>query len=63
MSEDVGTQEKNVWYTHLSIFYIVIGKISDLKRHLPGFRLVNAKVKKSDNCIGDSNPSLYLFEV
>ena len=33
---------KNVWYTRLSIFHIAIGKISDLKRHLPGFRLVNA---------------------
>ena len=40
----------------VSIF-IAIGKISDFTRHLHGFRLVNAKVKKSDNCIGDSFPS------
>ena len=62
MPEDVGTQEKNVWYTRLSIFYIAISKISDLKRHLPGFRLGNAQVKKSDNCIENLNPSRYLFE-
>ena len=40
---------------------IAICKISDFTRHLPVFGLVNAQVKKSDNCIGDSYPSNTLW--